>query len=101
MPVFAFALLLSLRVLACERCIAIDGDTLVCNHQKLRLANVYAAEVYVYGKRIEQSDIGLRMGRGAQWQGKRHRARGRYRLALKNIPVFLAIFCAFVGSGRR
>ncbi len=28
-----------------ERCIAIDGDTLVCNHQKFRLTNVYAAEL--------------------------------------------------------
>jgi endonuclease YncB( thermonuclease family) len=28
-----------------ERCLAIDGDTLVCNHRKMRLANVYAAEL--------------------------------------------------------
>jgi hypothetical protein len=28
-----------------ERCIAVDGDTLVCNHQKVRLTNVYAAEM--------------------------------------------------------
>jgi hypothetical protein len=28
-----------------ERCIAVDGDTLVCNHQKVRLTNVYAAEL--------------------------------------------------------
>jgi hypothetical protein len=28
-----------------ERCIAIDGDTLVCNRQKVRLTNVYAAEL--------------------------------------------------------
>jgi hypothetical protein len=28
-----------------ERCLAIDGDTLVCNHQKFRLTNVYAAEL--------------------------------------------------------
>jgi Staphylococcal nuclease homologue len=26
-------------------CIAIDGDTLVCNHEKVRLTNVYAAEL--------------------------------------------------------
>jgi Staphylococcal nuclease homologue len=93
-----------------ERCIAIDGDTLVCNHQKVRLTNVYAAElnqaggraakrrlealvasqevvlhpfgidrygrtlaeVYVNGRRIEQSDIGPRGGRGAQWGIDRH-----------------------------
>jgi len=28
-----------------ERCIAIDGDTLVCNRQKVRLTNVYAPEL--------------------------------------------------------
>jgi endonuclease YncB( thermonuclease family) len=93
-----------------ERCLAIDGDTLVCNRQKVRLTNVYAAEldqpggsaakqrlramisagevtlralgtdrygrvlaeVYVNGRRIEQSDIGPRAGRGAQWSGERH-----------------------------
>src|SRR5206468_12750718 len=31
--------------LAGERCLAIDGDTLVCNHRKIRLTNVYAAEM--------------------------------------------------------
>jgi len=93
-----------------ERCLAIDGDTLVCNHRKVRLTNVYAAElnqaggyaakrrlqalvsagevqirpygtdrygrtlaeVYVNGRRIEQSDIGPRAGRGADWRGDRH-----------------------------
>lgn len=93
-----------------ERCLAIDGDTLVCNRQKVRLTNVYAAEldqpggraakqrlramissgevslrplgtdrygrvlaeVFVNGRRIEQSDIGPRAGRGAQWNGERH-----------------------------
>ena len=108
---FAFGLLLSSRVLAGARCIAIDGDTLACNREKVRLTNVYAAElnqaggyaakhrlqtllvsgevllrplghdrygrtlaeVYVSGRRIEQSDIGPRMGRGAQWHGDRHR----------------------------
>jgi micrococcal nuclease len=28
-----------------ERCLAIDGDTLVCNRKKVRLINVYAAEM--------------------------------------------------------
>jgi endonuclease YncB( thermonuclease family) len=32
-------------LLAGERCLAIDGDTLVCNHRKVRLTNVYAAEL--------------------------------------------------------
>src|SRR5437868_7216311 len=33
--------------LACagERCLAIDRDTLVCNQEKVRLTNVYAAEL--------------------------------------------------------
>lgn len=30
---------------AAERCIAVDGDTLVCNHKKIRLTNVYAPEL--------------------------------------------------------
>ncbi len=96
-----------------ERCIAIDGDTLMCNHTKVRLTNVYAAElnqaggaaakkrlqariasgevalrpvghdrygrmlaeVYVDGRRIEQSDIGPRAGRGSAWRVERHHAR--------------------------
>jgi hypothetical protein len=99
-----------------ERCLAIDGDTLVCNHRKIRLTNVYAAElneagghaakqrlrtlissgdvalrplgtdrygrtlaeVYVNGRRIEQSDIGPRAGRGAEWHGDRHFAPHSY-----------------------
>jgi len=106
------ALLLTSPAL-CEagmRCLAIDGDTLVCNRQKIRLTNVYAAElnesggraarqrlramvssgdvvlrplgtdrygrvlaeVYVNGRRIEQSDIGPRAGRGAEWRAERH-----------------------------
>ena len=44
------AIFLVLAVASCsasagERCIAIDGDTLVCNRQKIRLTNVYAAEL--------------------------------------------------------
>ena len=35
----------SCSVSAGERCIAVDGDTLVCNRQKIRLTNVYAAEL--------------------------------------------------------
>jgi endonuclease YncB( thermonuclease family) len=30
---------------AAERCMALDGDTLVCNRQKVRLTNIYAAEL--------------------------------------------------------
>jgi hypothetical protein len=37
--------LFALPGFAGERCIAIDGDTLVCNRQKVRLTNVYAAEL--------------------------------------------------------
>jgi len=88
---------------AFARCIAVDGDSLVCDRKKIRLVNVYAAEisepggsaakkklreliagkdvvivprgtdkygrtlaeVYVEGRRIEQSDIGPRAGRGS------------------------------------
>jgi len=32
-----------------ERCLAIDGDTLVCNRHKIRLTNVYAAELNQVG----------------------------------------------------
>jgi endonuclease YncB( thermonuclease family) len=39
------ALLLPLFAMAGERCIAVDGDTLVCNHRKVRLVNVDAAEL--------------------------------------------------------
>jgi len=38
--------------IAGERCLAIDGDTLVCNHQKVRLTNVYAAELNEAGGRV-------------------------------------------------
>lgn len=106
--------------LACHagaRCLAIDGDTLVCDRQKVRLTNVYAAEldepggraakqrlralvssgevvlrpigtdrygrllaeVYVNGRRIEQSDIGPRAGRGSGWRLDRHLAPVRSR----------------------
>jgi hypothetical protein len=98
---------------AAQRCLALDGDTLLCDQRKIRLTNVYAAElnetggarakrrlqqivssghvtwkslgedrygrmlaeVYVNGRRIEQSDIGPRAGRGRQWGGERHHAR--------------------------
>jgi endonuclease YncB( thermonuclease family) len=30
---------------AAERCIAVDGDTLMCNRVKVRLTNVYAPEM--------------------------------------------------------
>jgi endonuclease YncB( thermonuclease family) len=38
-------LLLPLFAWGGERCLAIDGDTLVCNRQKVRLVNVDAAEL--------------------------------------------------------
>ena len=37
--------LVAVAAAAGERCLAIDGDTLVCNHRKIRLTNVYAAEM--------------------------------------------------------
>ena len=103
-----FALFLALALAlatpaAFAKCIAADGDTLVCDRKKIRLVNVYAAEMhepggpaakkrmaaliagkdvvivphgtdkygrtlaeaYVDGRRIEQSDIGPRAGRGS------------------------------------
>jgi hypothetical protein len=113
----AAALALPLACHAGVRCLAIDGDTLVCDRQKVRLTNVYAAElnepggrsakqrlramissgevalrplgndrygrllaeVYVNGRRIEQSDIGPRAGRGARWRFERHLAPARYK----------------------
>ena len=93
-----------------ERCLVVDGDSLVCNRVKVRLTNVYAAELnqpggsaakrrlqalvqgrevtlrshghdrygrllaeaFVDGRRIEQSDIGPRAGRGSTWGSDRH-----------------------------
>jgi hypothetical protein len=43
--VLGLCALFAAAAFAGERCIAIDGDTLVCNHQKFRLTNVYAAEM--------------------------------------------------------
>ena len=43
--IFFVLALTALSAFAGERCIAVDGDTLVCNHQKVRLTNVYAAEL--------------------------------------------------------
>lgn len=114
---------LGLRILLCtvllgaagnapagERCLAVDGDTLVCNRKKVRLTNVYAAElneaggaaakrrlqaliargevtlkpygndrygrvlaeVFVGGRRIEQADVGPRLGRGSRFGVDRH-----------------------------
>jgi hypothetical protein len=97
------------------RCRALDGDTLLCDQRKIRLTNVYAAElneaggrearrrlqslassgditwrsfgidrygrtlaeVYVDGRRIEQSDIGPRAGRGVHAGAARHHAAPR------------------------
>ena len=40
-----------------ERCLAIDGDTLVCNRQKIRLTNVYAAEMDEPGGRAAKQRL--------------------------------------------
>ena len=58
-----------LAAMAGERCLAIDGDTLVCNHRKVRLTNVYAAELnqaggYAAKRRLQlivsSGDVALR-----------------------------------------
>jgi hypothetical protein len=47
----ACTLLLLLTPAWAERCLAIDGDTLVCNRQKVRLTNVDAPELQAAGGR--------------------------------------------------
>jgi hypothetical protein len=42
---FAWLLAFASPCASAERCIAVDGDTLVCNHKKIRLTNVYAPEL--------------------------------------------------------
>jgi len=97
---------------AAKRCKALDGDTVQCGRERIRLREVYAAErgtpgadqerralqrrldsgevkvrrhgkdaygrtlgdVYVGGKKVTQSDIGPRGGRGASY-GKSSRSR--------------------------
>lgn len=39
------------------RCLAIDGDTLVCERQKIRLTNVYAAELNQAGGRAAKQRL--------------------------------------------
>ena len=104
-PAVALALLLLASAAAqAERCRALDGDTLQCGPERVRLVDVYAAEwdepggkqarknlqhllgagevqlvrhgqdrygrtladVYVNGRKIVQSDIGPRAGRGVR-----------------------------------
>lgn len=60
----ALALLGSLAAHAGERCIAIDGDTLVCNHQKVRLTNVYAAELNQAGGAAAKRRLQALISRG-------------------------------------
>lgn len=43
--IIALALAAAASSAAAERCLAIDGDTLVCHRQKFRLTNVYAPEL--------------------------------------------------------
>ena len=49
--VLACSLLVAATPAWAERCLAIDGDTLVCNRQKVRLANVDAPELKDAGGR--------------------------------------------------
>lgn len=61
------ALLLALSchaVGAAERCIAIDGDTLVCNGRKVRLTNVYAAELNQAGGAAAKKRLQARIAAG-------------------------------------
>jgi endonuclease YncB( thermonuclease family) len=47
-----------------ERCIAIDGDTLLCNQRKVRLANVYAAELNQAGGASAKKRLRARIASG-------------------------------------
>jgi hypothetical protein len=58
------ACLCPLSGIAGERCIAIDGDTLVCNHQKVRLTNVYAAELNEAGGRAAKRRLQVLIASG-------------------------------------
>ena len=60
----ALACLCPLGGIAGERCIAIDGDTLVCNHQKVRLTNVYAAELNEVGGRAAKRRLQMLIASG-------------------------------------
>jgi hypothetical protein len=66
MRVTLLGLLLGLvsAAIAGERCIAIDGDTLVCNHQKVRLTNVYAAELHEAGGRAAKRRLQMLIASG-------------------------------------
>ena len=58
------ALACPLSGIAGERCIAIDGDTLVCNRQKVRLTNVYAAELNEAGGRAAKRRLQAQIASG-------------------------------------
>ena len=49
---------------AAERCIAIDGDTLVCNHRRVRITNVYAAELNEAGGAAAKKRLQARLAAG-------------------------------------
>ena len=58
------ACLCPLGGIAGERCLAIDGDTLVCNHQRVRLTNVYAAELNEPGGRAAKRRLQMLIASG-------------------------------------
>lgn len=57
LQILVAALALPLACHAGVRCLAIDGDTLVCNRQKVRLTNVYAAELNQAGGRAAKQRL--------------------------------------------
>ena len=79
------ALLAPLLATAGERCLAIDGDTLVCNRQKVRLANVNAAELNrPGGKEAKRRLQGLVRGRTVTLK---HYGKDRYGRLLAEVYV--------------
>lgn len=59
------------------------GEVAIVPHGKDRYGRLLA-EVYVGGRRIEQSDIGPRAGRGSGWRFDRHHA---VRISQKDRPA--------------
>jgi len=81
----ALAALCSQSIFAGERCIAIDGDTLVCNHQKVRLTNVYAAELNEPGGHAAKRRLHSLVSRGGV--ALRPLGRDRYGRTLAEVYV--------------
>lgn len=59
-----FPLLSPTHALAASRCRAIDGDTIRCGRERIRLRNVYAAELGSRGAESEQKALQRKLDSG-------------------------------------